>query len=262
MKAHHLFLLGGLTLLLVAAAGQTADDDWGTVKGRVVWADDKIPERQEVKVNSDHAACLKNGPILQETFVIDPKTRGVRWVMVWLTHPDTKSGKDYKKEIPIHPSLKEIKDKKIVLDQPCCMFEPHVIGIREGQTLVCKNSAEILHNVKIDGGGNNPNLNPLLPAGKEIEVENWKPTGLGAVPFSCSIHGWMHGFARVFNHPYFAVTNEKGEFEIKNAPPGKFRLVVWHEEGFVQGGAAGIPITISAKGVTDLGKIDFKKPNN
>ena len=48
----------------------------------------------------------------------------------------------------------------------------------------------------------------------------------------------MTGYVRVFDHPYYALTDEDGTFEIKNAPAGKFRIVFWHENG-VRGGAKG-----------------------
>jgi hypothetical protein len=35
----------------------------------------------------------------------------------------------------------------------------------------------------------------------------------------------MTGYVRIFEHPYYAVTDENGNFEIKNAPVGKFRIV-------------------------------------
>ena len=59
-----------------------------------------------------------------------------------------------------------------------------------------------------------------------------------AIPYRCTIHPWMNGWVRVFDHPYYAVTDEDGKFEIKNAPAGKFRIVFWHENG-VKGGAKG-----------------------
>jgi hypothetical protein len=48
----------------------------------------------------------------------------------------------------------------------------------------------------------------------------------------------MAGYVRIFDHPYYAITDENGNFEIKNAPAGKFRIVFWHENG-VRGGAKG-----------------------
>ena len=67
------------------------------------------------------------------------------------------------------------------------------------------------------------------------------PNGLGAEPgpvqYKCTIHPWMAGYVRVFDHPYFAVTDADRKFEITNAPAGKFRIVYWHETAC--GGAKG-----------------------
>ena len=47
---------------------------------------------------------------------------------------------------------------------------------------------------------------------------------------TCSSHSWMSAKLAVFDHPYFAVTDEKGNFEIKNAPVGvDLVLNYWHE---------------------------------
>jgi hypothetical protein len=43
----------------------------------------------------------------------------------------------------------------------------------------------------------------------------------------------------VFDHPYFAVTNKDGEFEIPQVPKNvDLRLLIWHEAtGFIDGKA-------------------------
>jgi hypothetical protein len=33
----------------------------------------------------------------------------------------------------------------------------------------------------------------------------------------------------VAEHPFYAVTNERGEFALENVPPGTYTLKVWHE---------------------------------
>jgi hypothetical protein len=250
-----------VSLGLLALAGSRVHaqaNGWGDIKGQVVWGEEKLPVRPEINVTQDKAHCLMNGPLLaeNETYVVDPKTKGVRWAMVWLV--DAKDPKNPKAQIPIHPGLKNLKMTPVVLDQPCCAFEPHVLGLIEGQTLIAKNSSPKPHNVKIDGGNINPNLNQLLPPGAMVPVPGWNPTTAGAVPVSCSIHGWMKCHVRVFNHPYFAVTNEKGEFEIKDAPAGDFRLMIWQPTKGWLAGRTGMPITIKAKDTLDLGKIELK----
>jgi hypothetical protein len=251
--------LAALALLLAAGAAlcPAADDapaGWGTLAGRVVWAGGDPPERAPIKVDKDPAECLRRGPLLDERYVVDPKTKGVRWVMVWLVDPANP-----KKALPTHPSLKEPRDKDVVMDQPCCQFEPRVVCLREGQELVGRNSGGVSHNMNIAGGLKNPNVNFILAPGGDRKVSGWAASD-AVVPVSCNIHPWMRGWIRVFNHPYFAVTDEQGRFEIKDAPAGRFNLVVWQEEkGWVTaGGRKGLPVEIKAGAATDLGDIPLK----
>jgi hypothetical protein len=50
------------------------------------------------------------------------------------------------------------------------------------------------------------------------------------VPFKCDVHGWMHAYAGVLDHPYFAVTSGGGRFELQNVPPGTHTIEAWHEK--------------------------------
>ncbi len=239
------------------AAAADKPECWGTVKGQIVFEGKDLPKPAAVNVDKDQKHCLAKGPITDEKWVVNPKNKGVRWTLVWLA-PDPASGE---KKLPIHPSLQSIKDKDVVIDQPQCAFVPHVVAIREGQNLLVKNSAPIPHSIKWDV---NPTVNTggnttIQPNGK-YSVEGLKAQKI-PVKLSCGFHGWMSGWAGVFNHPYFAVTDENGNFEIKNAPAGNFRLMVWQEAIGWRGGAKGAkgqPITIKAGGVTDLGKLAIK----
>jgi hypothetical protein len=49
----------------------------------------------------------------------------------------------------------------------------------------------------------------------------------------------MEGFVKVFDNPYYAVTDGDGKFEIKNAPAGKLRVVYWQEKVGYKGGKEG-----------------------
>lgn len=229
----------------------TADDKekWGNIKGQIVWPGD-VPPPLELKVDKDEKVCQAQGKLTDETYVIDKDSKGLRWVYVWLT--PVEAGK----ELPIHPDLKEIKDKEVVIDQPCCKFEPHSLAMRQGQTLVAKNSSTIAHNMKYDGRKDSGN--PLIPAKQEVKLDLKADDRPIAV--SCSIHGWMRGWVRVFDHPYFAVTDKDGKFEIKNAPAGEYRLKIWHDSGWLNGakGKDGQKITITGGKDNDLGKMEWK----
>jgi len=85
----------------------------------------------------------------------------------------------------------------------------------------------------------------ILPPGKSFTIENLKADRLPVIMVNCNIHPWMSAKVAVFDHPYFAVTDDKGGFEIKNAPAGDYKLVTWHEAvGWGEGGRQGKSVTI------------------
>jgi hypothetical protein len=49
------------------------------------------------------------------------------------------------------------------------------------------------------------------------------------IKVSCDLHAWMVAYIVVTPHSYFAMTQSNGAFEIKDVPPGKYTLKVWHE---------------------------------
>jgi hypothetical protein len=233
-------------LAVIFAASARAADEWGTVKGQVTWGGAAPPAPTPIAVDKDKEHCLSKGPIFKEEFVVG-KNGGVKNVFVWL-----QDASNPKAKLPIHPALKSIKDKQVVIDQPCCKFEPHALAIREGQVIIGKNSSPIAHNMKWTGGDDNPGDNKLIPAGGKIDIELAASTR--PVVIECNIHPWMKGWVRVFNHPYFAVTDDNGNFEIKDAPAGKYNIVMWQEgKGWVTKGLkAGEPITIPAGGTVTV----------
>jgi hypothetical protein len=241
--------VAALALSLAERPAVAQNGEWGAVKGQVLFVG-KPPEPKKVDVGM-HAQCLRNGPLFDESWVINPKNQGVRWTFVWL-QPVTKDAPALK----VHPKLQAIKDKEVSIDQPCCQFEPRALGMREGQVLVAKNSDQIPHNVNYVSFKNESG-NVLVPAGGAHRIERLKTDRL-PLAIKCDIHPWMRANVRIFNHPYFAVTDADGKFEIKDAPAGKYRLVTWHESGWGQGGPDGIEVTIKGGAATDV-KLELKE---
>lgn len=244
-------------LAVEAVAGQTgnlADGDWGTIRGQVVFAGsqlskEEIDVKNLAKIKEDQDHCLEKGPLYRERWVINPKSKGVRWVVVFLKAPADQP-------LPIHESLKEVNPKEVVVDQPRCSFEPHVFPLRKGQKLVAKNSSPISHNFTITGFANQYNRQ-TAPGKSEVFELIPEPR---AIKVSCGAHPWMEGYTWVFDHPYYAVTDADGKFEIKLAPAGKRTLVIWHETGFLGGpkGREGQALEIKAGAETDLGRFELK----
>jgi hypothetical protein len=245
-------------LLLVAVLlGADAPQQWGTVKGQIVWAGGTIPAPKKANVDKDQNVCLKDGDVFLEDWVTNKDNKGIRWVFVWLV-PDPP---DPKAKLPIHPSLQKPKEKQAELDQPCCQFIPHALAMREGQDLVARNSAPIAHNVRWTGHPlKNPGGNLIVPPKGQHVIQGLKADRF-PVMVACDIHKWMSATVRVFDHPYYAVTDKDGKFEIKNAPAGPCRLMVWHPPVGYRGGKegrTGEKIEIKADDTTDLRKLELK----
>jgi hypothetical protein len=252
---------GALVLILdrpmAAQNAVQAAAGWGDIKGKIVWAGD-VPAPKELNVDKDQQHCLEKGKLFNEEWVIDKDSKGVRHVFVWLTLDP----KGAVKELPIKPDLKEIKVKEVEIDQPCCGFVPHALAMREGQILVAKNSSPIAHNFNYSGfPTKNPGKNFLMAPGSKQPIDNLKADEKFPVSVNCNVHGWMKAYIRVFDHPYYAVTDKDGNFEIKNAPAGNWKLKIWHDSGWLGGAAGrdGRDIEVKSGGATDLGKVEWKQ---
>lgn len=254
------------TLVNTLPGAAAADGEWGTIKGQVVFGGAKPPTPAVMDVTKDKDACLATKKVLtSEDWVVDPETKGLKWAIVWLI-PDSRKKEDLTKPIPINPKLKDRKLPNVVIDQPCCMFEPYCIALQEGQSITIKNSMSISHNSKVDSDDPNTTKNPIIPPGEKVDIGPFKAQW-SEIPLSCSIHSWMSGHIRVFPHPYFVVTGKDGKFEIKDAPAGQFRLVIWHPGGLFitheegkDPDKFGMPIVIKGGTTTDLGQFKVMPP--
>ncbi len=108
---------------------------------------------------------------------------------------------------------------------------PHVLGLMAGQQVELKSSDPKNHNVNVKLKGTP--FNSTVSAGKPLPLKLLGPERTpGQVV--CDIHSWMTSWWMVLDNPYIAVTDAKGNFEIKNVPAGTQKLVVWQEAvGFV-----------------------------
>lgn len=53
---------------------------------------------------------------------------------------------------------------------------------------------------------------------------------VGLVNLKCKGgHTWMNAEMMVVWHPYYAITDESGRFELTDAPAGEYQIVAWHE---------------------------------
>jgi plastocyanin len=135
----------------------------------------------------------------------------------------------------------------VVLEQKGCVYQPRVIALQANQKLDVKNDDATSHNIH-PMPVNNREWNKTQPPGVPIE-ESFAREEI-AIPVKCNIHPWMRGYVAVFKHPFFAVTDKNGNFDLKNLPPGSYTITAWHEKL----GTRSQKITVSAG---QPGKVDF-----
>ena len=115
----------------------------------------------------------------------------------------------------------------VLLDQKDCMYVPGVIAMRTSQQLVVRNSDATLHNVHVYATENR-GFNIGQPF-QGIESNKTFDTPEVGIQVKCDVHGWMTGSIAVFDHDFFAVTDDDGHFSFENLPPGEYTLVAWHQ---------------------------------
>ena len=177
-------------------------------------------------VVKDATVCGKDAP--NEAVLVDKKG-GLRNVVVFLTN-----AKFTGKAAPI---------ANAALDQRQCRYFPHVQALTVGTPLSLMNNDAILHNVHANDTGMTV-FNVAMPIkGQKLPIPMRKP---GLMKLQCDAgHTWMNGWIYVFDHPYFAVTDDAGAFTIKDVPPGEYTVELWHEPADGQG--AGVRTTTKVK---------------
>lgn len=246
-----------LAISAVGAAGAADDEKWSTIKGKVVLTG-VIPAQPAIALGANPPGCLKGGNPPAEDYIVNPKNKGLKNVFVWIEPAGAKRGTPFPVNM-IHKELVKPAKSIVEIDQPCCNFIPHVLAAQAGQKIVIKNSATFAHNAKWSSEKNG-DINPLIVAGGKFEFEKALVLEPSEITLQCNLHGWMKAHVRVFDHPYFTVTDDDGNFEIKNAPVGKFNLYVHHPATGWLGGAkgrSGQPLEIKAGG-TDAGTMEMK----
>ena len=185
----------------------------GTISGKVLWSGD-VPEVTKFPINKNAEVCAKHAAkemADSPRLIIDKESKGVRNAVVFLA--DVKEG----------ISLDRIETP--VFDQKNCTYVPHIFFIKAGERLQMKSSDDILHNIHAVGPSK---FNKPFPLQNMIIKQKMRKPGVSVL--SCDAgHSWMSAYIFVVQHPYFTLTDEKGDFVLNDIPAGAYKLVVWHE---------------------------------
>lgn len=112
----------------------------------------------------------------------------------------------------------------LVMDQVKLVFIPRVLPVLKGAAVDFVNSDDVKHNV-FGVGSDDFDLGTWT---KGI-VKSYTFNKLGDVAILCNVHPEMEAFVVVLQNPYFGLTDAGGNYEIKDVPPGKYKLKTWHD---------------------------------
>lgn len=204
-----------LSLIGLSQADTVSAEEWGSLKGRIVF-DGKFPKALPLEITRDEEVCGQHN-LVDESLIVNGTNMGVQNVVIWLSS---------KTKVPIHPSLVELPGPT-QLDNKICRFVPRIVKLRTGQILQSRNSDSVAHNVAVYARRNQP-FSVVIPEDKPVE-KDFDREELLPIRVDCSIHSWMRAYLVITEHPYSAVTDKDGRFEIKNIPTGEWDFRIWQE---------------------------------
>jgi nitrous oxide reductase accessory protein NosL len=236
------FLLTGLT-----APSSTAQDvpsaanyevvnveSGGSISGTVKW-NGPIPKIPHLAITKDAKVCDPSGAktIDLQRLVIGPDG-SVANTVVYLK--DVTRGKAW-----------DLPASEQSLDQKACLYVPHILLVPVGGNMQIKSSDPVLHTVHMLGAAT---YNLPFPFQDQFISRTMHISG--RVEMKCNAgHVWMNAEALVVPHPYYAITDARGNFTLSNVPPGNYEVEAWHEGWKV----------VSEETVLDVGsQVTVKRP--
>ena len=202
-----ILLIGIVDISLFALV--LANEDLGTIQGKIS-LNAPAPALPQIVADKSVEFC--------GTILIDPvlivQEKGVKGAVVSL---------EWQGEIP----TKEERPRSASLKSRGCLFQPRIQATQVGTYLQLNSGDEIAHNPH--GWWNDTktvfNITLIDPSLTFKRRLRWS----GIYRIECDTHTWMKSYILVFKHPFFAVTDEKGNFVLKNVPVGRHKVRVWHE---------------------------------
>ena len=131
-----------------------------------------------------------------------------------------------------------------------CRFLPFVSVVRDGHDVVVANMDPAMHDIQAYETSHlwpRVLFNVPLPISTRYPREaglsahfhkHYKGTpvtqrihmtkGRRVFTMQCGFHAYMESWALVADHPYYAVTDKDGRYQLTDIPPGTYRVTVWH----------------------------------
>ena len=241
--------------------------DGGTITGKVILDGNKPPAlAYSLITNPDTEFCGRistgTGWRILDEFQVAPDG-GLQNTVVFLN--GIAKGKPFPESKPARVTVED------------CVFSPWVMVVKDKQPINIVNMDPIIHDVQIYETApfgtkvmlHRPlRLNPHHP--KNLLADHQHNPGeamIDTIKFSqgrrifyleCGFHTYMQSWGLAVDNPYYAITDEQGNFTLPDVPEGVYNLVAWHP------GMAGIldMRVVVLKNETVKTKIIFEDPKD
>lgn len=123
-----------------------------------------------------------------------------------------------------------VSESAVIFDQKNCRFLPHCLVVPVGQTVKVLSDDSVAHNTHTNPK-RNQSVSSLVGANdREGKLQLvYKLAEREPFPVTCDFHSWMIAWHLPVDHPYVALTDADGNFQIDGLPAGKHDFTVWHE---------------------------------
>jgi hypothetical protein len=162
---------------------------------------DELPERRRIK----------DLGVPDESLIVGADG-GIANVIIWVRS----------KNIPVPPP--DAPKKAVTVRALNGRFKPHVLAYWKAVPLQWINDSDMGINFNWQGQGHNR----AMAKGQTADIEVRK-SATYPYPLTSNIQPWFKAYILPLEHPYFAVTDRAGWFEIKDLPPGTWDFAIWHE---------------------------------
>src|SRR5438876_9186086 len=191
------------SLLLAIAVNAAAQSGYqvvslnssGAIVGTVKWSG-PLPRLAAYPITKDPAICDPESHKTRdlERLIVGPQG-GVANTVVFLKN--VYSGKPF-----------NFPESRRFLDQKSCRYEPHILLVAQDAALRMNSSDPVLHTIHMDGAAT---YNLPFPFTNRAVSRTMQSPGLVNIK-SNGGHAWMNAELIVAPPPYYAVTDERGQF--------------------------------------------------
>ncbi len=261
----------GITLrvaiaVMVLTTSAKADDrppdkpTTGTIRGRLSWAGESIPVAETYLPSASALfRCEPKPRSLRRRWIIDPATKGIAGGVAYLIRPQ--------EDFAEYETAWLARNPEVTIGQTNCEIVPFLAIVHRQQNLRFKMDQLEGHSLDVKNDSLvGKMMPPAVPAQHSAVLSRDVRSSKMGRPdhIVCDIHPWMDGDVLPIDHPFAALTQVDGSFEIPHVPAGEQRLIVWHpQRGYVTAGSVkGQAVVVQAGAATDVGALTMQlEPN-